>query len=139
MTKDALESAAWHVMAYVAGKRKRRELLEGPASCRVELTVAGKVAGKSIELPLSGQLNVNADGVRASSTGPSAVDILALALGRLSPRQRSSFCGQLRKQFADGQLPSTSAEIVEQAESLLKDLRTRVESPVKGSVSFVAV
>lgn len=138
LSKEAAVSAAWHAMKSLAGKCCRRELLEGPASCKVDLVVAGRVAGQQIEMPVAGDLKVNPDGVQVSSSKPATNDVLALLLARLTPRVRASLVAQTLAHFAEHrELPAADRKMAELATSFMEQLRTRKEEPKKGTVSFI--
>lgn len=139
ISKEAAVSAAWHAVGKIAGKSARRELLEGPAVCKVDLVVAGTVAGQHVELPCVGELKVNPDGVRISNCNPPPNEVLGLMLARLAPRVRASLIAQTLAHFTEHhELPAFEPKFAEQAKSFMEQLRTRVEVPNKGTVVFVA-
>lgn len=138
MNKEAAMSAAWHALKSLGTKAARRELLEGPASCKVDLVVAGRVAGQQIELPVAGDLKVNPDGIQVSNSNPPPNQVLGLVLGRLTPRVRASVIAQTLAHFSEHrELPAVDPKLVEQGKSFMEQLRTRVEAPKKGTVSFI--
>lgn len=126
------ESVLWHAAAKHGGKLADRDLLAEGASYAVDATLAGTVDGQRVELPLVGQLIVNHDQLKATSTGPKVERILAAALAKLPAKVRTKFVDECSEVHLDSVDPQVEAD----CRLLMQRLRTTTTQTARGAVRF---
>lgn len=133
-------AAAYHTLVKLAEREieqgKLRDELTDGALYEVAGHVEVRVDGEAVRARFCGPLTVGHAQVSATSSVPKLPHVVAAILGRLTAPQRGKVYRELVKSFQDagGVLPEPQAELVEQAEALLADLRTTQQISKRGPV-----
>ncbi len=134
---DRRASILWTVLAKVAAKRARRDLLADGSQTSIECDISAKIGRASFTDQFSGQLFVGQESTKASSSAPDADHVVALLLSELPEEQRARVVERIAKAFEkSGQLPDVDPKIVTHAAAWLKRLRAKVSQKVAGAVTF---
>lgn len=136
LSQARIKSAVFAALAYYAGKHTSREDLEA-GSMPLEITVSGKVCKTKFRYDVHGSLLVGDDQAFASSSGPSAADLLAVMLS--SPQQTVEVAiKKITARWAkDRRLPAAAEAAEKRVEDLMKSLRAAGPSRVRrGNVRF---
>lgn len=137
ISRDEAAAAAWIALANVAGKEGRRDLLTAGAKYSADLIVTGEVNGVAFERRVETTTTVGHDQEKLSSAAPDTVHLVAYLLGEFSAAARKRLLERLPVVFAAAEqtLPDVPVELAEQAEALLKQLRSQVQKTYRGAVS----
>lgn len=132
-----LQSVVLASIEYMAGKRVRREHLDAGSETRVQGVINATVGRARIELPFARVLSVGHEQTSASSSKPDETLVVAWLLDQLPESERDSVLARLPEEFARlGTLPSVTDKRREQAEELLKRLRSSKTVTKRGAVVF---
>ena len=132
-------AVVWAALEKIAGKERRRELLQPGAKHNVALSVSGSIDDRTIDRrKIAGVLSVGHDSTRTSSSGPGMTEVVGYLLAKLNPRTREKILRTLPEEFAAGEntMPVVDGDILESAKNLLGRLRAKQTVSAKGPVSF---
>ena len=133
-----LAAVLWAATDKVAGKELDRDKLNQNESHQVRLMVTGEIDGKTIHRSLHGTLKVGADQERAVSATPDQPTLVALILSKLNEATREKILAELPQQFAAlGTWPEVAPHLIESAEQMLRNIRSKKTIKVRGNVRFV--
>lgn len=135
--KDAERyAAAMAALAAIASKESNRDALTAGAQYRGRLHVRADLEGKQFTAAFDAALTVNHDAERVTSQAADQAHLLGLVLEQIPAKRRASLLAELPAAFdRAGKLPDCDAKLVGAADALLKQLRSRVQKTVRGSVS----
>ena len=137
MAEQELAAVLWAATDKAAAKEVDRDALPAGESRHVRLMITGEIDGQTIHRSLHGTLNIGHDQQRAVSATPQQGTLVALILSKLNEATREKILTGLPRQFAaDGQWPEVSAELVQAAETMLRQIRATKTINVHGNIRF---
>ena len=136
LTRDEAAAVTWAIVAKVAAKEQRRDLLETGVTYKGHLHVVANLDGATFEKVIDAQLSVGHESSRATSIAADRTALIALVLSKLNTATRENLVRDLPELFAGAgnQLPEVDPTMLALAESLLKRLRGKGTQTVKGTV-----
>lgn len=136
-TTATTRAAVFAALAKIAEKEGDRDQLVDGATHQVAIEILAKVDGVPFEANASAMLSVGHASTRASSTTPNVAHVLALVLGKLNAATRDKILSELPEDFErnGGLLPEVAETAIEAADNMLRRLRAKVQTTVRGSVS----
>lgn len=128
----------WHALKYVAGKEcgdaTRAQLL--PGSTRVALSIRGSVGRQKVSASITGQLLVNHDQQKATSTTPDYLSVIGRMLEGMAKTKRDALLTALADEYSERGEVWCSDDRRKEAKELLEKLRSRRQTTARGSVRF---
>ncbi|MBC8356985.1 MAG: hypothetical protein H8E66_33860 [Planctomycetes bacterium] len=137
LTEQELAAVLWAATDKAASKEADRDVLPANDSRQVRLMITGEIDGLTVHRSLHGTLMVGADQERAVSATPNQATLVALILSKLNEATRDKILADLPRQFAEeGKWADVSPNLVESAEQMLRDIRSKKTIKVRGNVRF---
>lgn len=132
-----ISAVAWHTLLKTADKEACRDNLIAGESHVVNLSVTGDVDGQTFSEHMRAVVTVGHDTTRASSATPDLGHLIGAILSKLNEATREAILRDLPEQYAAAgcQLPEVSQEIADKTDAMLKRLRAKRTTNVRGSVS----
>jgi len=125
------------MLAKVAGKEARRDLLDAGATYKGHLRVVAELDGATVEKLVDAELSVGHDSKRSWSVVVDSRALTALLLSKLNATTREHLVRELPELFAaaGNQLPEVDPVMLALADSLLVRLRAKKTQTAKGTVA----
>lgn len=135
-----LTAILWHAIAKAASKLADRSQLE-VGTHPVDLTISGRVNGRTVYERLMGNLVVNPDTQRTKSTACDQTHLVAYFLSTQTKAARKRTIDSLADQYrANGnKLPDVDQQHLAEAKVLLEQLRISELVHCAGSVSYQSI
>ncbi len=132
-----LAAVLWAATDKVASKGMDRDQLQEDDSHQVRLMITGEIDGQAVHRSMHGTLSVGANQERAVSATPDQPTLVALILSKLNAATRDKVLTELPEQFAKlGTWPEVSPDLIESAEQMLRNIRSKKTIKVRGNVRF---
>lgn len=135
--KAERENILFAALAKAGDKRFERDQLEAGTRHEIDVTIAGEINGKPVDVPLIGALTIDHDQSRASSKAAPTDEVLALIIGAYVPEKDhaklfATFAAVWPKRADHQGLDA----LKERCGELLKKLRDSETTTIRGTVRF---
>jgi len=137
LTPDRVAAVTWAMLAKVAAKEKRRDLLAAGGSYKGQLYLVAEIGGARFMKLINTELSVGHSSRRGKSVAPNPTALVALILSKLNTATRERLVRDLPELFAaaGNRLPEVEPVMLTLADSLVTRLRAKETHLVEGTVS----